>query len=159
MEFFVWCLCFVLCGLGVLGSVVPAVPGLVLIFIAALIHKLIMPEYLSWVSVIAVASLCALSWVGDFFSTWAGTKWAGATRYGLVGALIGGIIGIFLGVYGLILCPILGSFIGEFIGSQGQFKPALRASMGTGMGMAFSTVVRFLLALVAVGVLIVDWLR
>ncbi len=55
-----WTLAVALILLGIAGSVLPGLPGAPLILLAAVIHKVYLPPYLSWWVVAALAALFVL---------------------------------------------------------------------------------------------------
>lgn len=154
MEWVVWTSSALLLLGGLVGSIVPALPGVGLILLATIIHKWFLPEFLSWWTVGLTAAAFVLSLGIDFMGTAMGAKWGGASKKGLYGALIGAVVGIFFGLPGLLLGPILGAMVGELIALRTP-EQATRAGLGAGLGFAFSTFLRFLLALlVVIGVLL-----
>ncbi len=156
MEALVWVLTAVLILAGLAGIFIPVFPGMMLIFAAALLHRLTLPEYLSWWTVALTGVLTAADFALSGLGSLAGAKWAGASKAGLAGAAIGLLVGIFFGPPGIILGPILGAVIGELSIARKGFKKASKAALGTGVGMAASTALRFLLGLLAVAVMIAD---
>lgn len=141
---------------GVAGSVLPALPGIALIFAGVLIHKLLLPDVLSGWVVAFVGVSVFLSWGIDFIGSAVGARWGGATRWGLIGAAAGGLVGLFFGLPGLILGPVAGAFIGELLAAGRGVFAATRAGVGAGMGLALSTALRLALALLCVALIVVD---
>lgn len=156
MVILAWSVLVVGCFIGVVGTVVPALPGLAVIAIAALIHKLMLPEYLSWWTLVGLGIAVALSFGIDLLGTVAGAKWGGATKWGLWGAAIGGLVGIFFGLPGLILGPLMGAFVGEILSARRSVSDAAKAGVGAGVGIAIATVLRLLLALIVIAGIVVD---
>jgi len=156
MEIFAWVLLIVLVVVGLAGMILPGVPGTALILLGAIIHRLILPMYISWVVIVILGFGVALSWAIDFFGSTMGAKWGGASRWGILGAMAGAIIGIFFFPFGLVLGPLIGAFLGELIAARANLKQATRAGVGAGLGIAISTVLRGLLALILVCLLIFD---
>jgi hypothetical protein len=149
-----WILLLTLAGLA--EVFLPALPGLALIAVGAVVHKLILPEFLSWWVVGTVIVLAVVSTAVDLVGSLAGAKWGGASRAGLVGAALGLIIGLPFSPFGLILGPMIGAFAAEILFARRGTDAAVRSGLGAGLGLAISTVVRTCLALVAVLMLIVD---
>src|ERR1044071_8103709 len=79
---------------GLIGVVVPVLPGTTLILIAAMVHKWLRPEDLSWMAVGFVAIFWACSVIVDFVGVLLGTKWFRGGKWGMAGASGGALIGM-----------------------------------------------------------------
>lgn len=145
---------------GIIGAVVPAVPGISLIAIAILIWGLV--NGLSSVSVaLPLAIVLLVVSIGiDFLATYYGAKQAGASKWGQLGALIGLVVGI-LGllpalpvggpILGILIGPILGAIVGEFLYRR-DLKLAAKAALGIVVGSLVGNLIQGLLAIAAVAV-------
>jgi uncharacterized protein YqgC (DUF456 family) len=121
----VWSLTICLLLVGLIGSVVPFLPGPLLIFAAGIIHTVLLPEAGMSVWGFVVLSLgIVLSYVIDFVSGAMGARWFGASRWGIAGVFIGGIVGMFFVPVGLILGPLLGGVAFELIFAKKRLQPA-----------------------------------
>ncbi|MGC3991356.1 MAG: DUF456 family protein [Chthoniobacteraceae bacterium] len=152
METFWWVLTFVLMALGVVGTVVPLIPGSVIILAAAVLHRLMLgPEHSAgWATFIALTVLMLLSQAVDFISGSVGAKYFGATRWGAIGGILGGIVGIFFGLPGIFFGPLIGVAVGELLGGRGVL-PAGKSAWGTLLGTVAGIVAKLGIALVMVG--------
>ena len=148
---------------GVIGAVVPALPGTSLIVIAILIWGAM--QGFSSVSVaLTVAIAVFLLSIGvDFLATFWGAQKAGASRWGQIGAIVGlfaGVLGLlpalpFGGpILGLFLGPFLGAFVGEFL-YQRNLKRALKAAIGVVISALVGNLIQGLLALATVMVFVI----
>ena len=121
---------------GILGTLIPVLPGTIVAFSGVFIHKLWMGvESVSWTFVAICALIAAASLLFDWLFTWWGAKRYGASAKGALGAIVGGILGIFLlsPLIGLIVGPIAGAILFELM--DGRDRPeALRAGWGTFIG-------------------------
>ena len=117
-------LTLVLMVVGLLGSVLPGLPGVTLIFLSALVYALLTDFRTVGAAVlVALFMFAALALVTDFVATSYGARRFGASNWGTLGGAIGGIAGalvglLFLGIgslLGLILGTITGVFIGEYL--------------------------------------------
>src|SRR4051794_19800802 len=96
--------------IGLIGSIVPGLPGTPLVLVAAVGHRLYFGSTSASNAVLVTLLLLTIfSLVLDFVASVFGTKKFGATWLGAVGAVIGGIIGIFFALPGIILGPFLGA--------------------------------------------------
>ncbi len=120
---------------GVVGCVLPAVPGTPLIFAMALVHRLIVgPSGAQWWVLIVLGVLAALSLIADFVASFYGARTLGASRWGMIGAVVGGLVGLFFGPMGIILGPFIGAFAFEFIGGR-EWRDSARAGAGATLGL------------------------
>jgi uncharacterized protein YqgC (DUF456 family) len=121
---------------GLIGTVIPGIPGAPLILAAAVIHKIYFRDAsASYFVLVALTLLTVLSLVLDFLGTMLGAKKLGATWRGIVGAMLGAIVGLFFNLPGLILGPIIGAFLFEFLAGR-EWKDSARAGVGALLGMA-----------------------
>src|SRR5262245_35839472 len=112
MELFWWAITLLLMAIGLIGTVLPVFPGPILIFAAALIHRLILgPEKgLGWPGLLVLLFLGLTTIAIDFFGGWLGAQRFGATRWGTLGAILGALVGLFFGLPGLLIGPVIGAF-------------------------------------------------
>ncbi len=153
----VWTLTISLMVLGVLGAVLPFLPAPLLIFLAGVIHTLLLPESgMSWTGLILLGLLLVIAYVLDFVSGAMGAKWYGASRWGIAGVFIGGIVGFFFSLPGLIIGPIAGGLAFELWFAKKEMKPAMKSTWGTIVGTGAGLVLRLVVSLVMVAVFVVD---
>jgi uncharacterized protein YqgC (DUF456 family) len=120
---------------GLIGSIVPALPGPPLVLIAAIGHRLCFGDQsVSGLVLIILVLLTIGSIVMDHFTSMYGAKWFGATWRGIVGAALGGIVGMFFSLPGLIIGPFLGATVLELMGGY-KFDKASRAGLGATVGL------------------------
>lgn len=138
---------------GLVGCVLPVVPGHVILLIAALAHRLMLGEAsgLRWWSFVVLVALMAISQTCEMVSGAAGTKWFGGTRWGAVGAIVGSIVGMFFLPFGLLLGPLIGAFVAEIAFAKTHPKPAAISGVGSVVGvlagMGFKIVIGLLMIL------------
>ncbi|RME69181.1 MAG: DUF456 domain-containing protein [Verrucomicrobia bacterium] len=142
--------------LGVVFVFLPVIPGPLLIVLGAIVHKLLLPDWLSWWMIGALGVLAVLERVADFVGTMAGAKWMGATKWGILGAVIGGVVGLFFGIIGIFVGPVIGAAVGEWLFARRHPKESMKAGVGAGVGVGVSTVVRLGIALGMAFLVVVD---
>lgn len=138
--------------IGLVGTLIPILPGLPLIYFAFLIYGLLthwqdygIPFMLIW------GMITFLLVIIDYYAGALGAKKYGASSAGIWGAVIGGILGvIFLGFLGIILGPIFGAFTGELLSGKSKAS-ALQASWGTFIGFLAGSMLNVITALVMIG--------
>lgn len=134
--------------LGLIGSILPALPGTPLVFLAAVGHRLYFGEASASNLVLAIlGGLMTVSLVLDFVGTALGAKKFGATWRGALGAAIGGLIGLFFALPGIIIGPFLGAMLFEMLGDK-EIKAAARAGLGAMIGLLLGAVGKFSVAVV-----------
>jgi uncharacterized protein YqgC (DUF456 family) len=124
----------VLVVLGVIGSILPVLPGPTLSYIGLICLYFVRPGSVSvvWL-VIFAAALILLTVINYLMPIW-GSKFAGASKKGLTGAIVGSLIGIiFFPPLGIFVGAFLGAFLGELAGGK-QPPDAIRAGIGTFLG-------------------------
>jgi uncharacterized protein YqgC (DUF456 family) len=151
VDSFWWFVAVIVMAIGLIGTVLPVLPGTTIILAGAVVHRIMVgPEKgMSWWSLGALVVLVLLSYALEFASGYFGAKYFGATRWGVIGAVIGGIIGIFTGFITLLFLPIVGAIIGEVIGGQKLVK-AGKAGWGTLLGNLAGMIGKMLIGLAMV---------
>jgi uncharacterized protein len=121
---------------GLVGCVLPVLPGHLIIIVAAVAHRLMLQgeSGLRWWSFLILAVLMAASQTFEFVSGAAGSKWFGGTKWGAGGALIGTLVGIFFFPIGLLLGPLIGAFVFEMAFAKKETKHAAISGVGSVVG-------------------------
>ncbi len=150
LEIIAWTILVLFLLLGLIGILLPVMPGILLILAGVVLHKILLPGYLSgWT--LGVVGLGVLATLGlDLLGSLAGAKWGGASKQGMVGLGVGSIVGIFFAPAGLILGPLIGVFIGEILVASRSVAEGAKAGVGATLGVAVSTLLKFLLGLILV---------
>ena len=156
MELFWWFCAIVLFAVGLIGTVVPALPGTTIILAAAIIHRVMVgaDKSIGWKTMIILVLLTLVSYVFDFVGSYFGSKYFGATKWGAFGAILGALIGLLFGVIGLFAGPVIGAVAGEFIAGK-RMIDAGRAGWGSLLGNLGSMIGRLLIALVMITIFLV----
>ena len=152
MNYLWWTVTIVLMLIGLVGTVVPLLPGTTIILAAAVLHHLMLGEAqsVSWWTLGGLIFLTALTFLIDFVSGTVGAKWFGASRWGAIGGLIGAVVGLFFGLIGIFVGPLLGVLAGELLGGKG-ILPAANSTWGTVLGTTAGIILRFVIAVVMIG--------
>jgi len=151
MELVWWLVAIVVMAIGLLGTVLPVVPGTTIILAAAIVHRIALgPEKsLAWWHIAALVLLTLISYAVEYASGYFGAKRFGATKWGVFGAIVGGIAGMFFPFPGLLVGPVVGAFAGELVAGQRMVK-AGRAGWGTLLGNLAGMLLKLILGLVMV---------
>ncbi len=139
---------------GFLGTIIPFLPGHLIIFFAAVAHWLMLREEsgVEWWTFAVLVVLLIISQVFEFLSGAMGSRWFGGSRWGAGGALLGGIVGMFFLPFGLILGPLVGAMVFEFAFA----KKEVRESTVSGVGSVLGTVAGLMVKII-VGVTMIVW--
>ncbi len=115
--------------LGIIGCLVPVLPGPPISFIGILLlHFSRFGDFSDTVLIVLGAVTVVVTILDYIVPVW-GTKKFGGSKYGTRGATVGLIIGLFLGPLGMIIGPLIGAFVGEMI-----FKDDINYAMKAGFG-------------------------
>lgn len=150
MDILVWSAAIILMVIGLVGSVVPLLPGTTLILAGVLLQKWLLPDTLTWLAVGWIAGFWFLSVIADIGCTIIGTKLFGGTKWGMAGATGGAVVGMFVSIPALIMATILGAVVAEKWLGKRTGQQALRAGAGAAVGFVLSIFARLGCGLVMV---------
>jgi uncharacterized protein YqgC (DUF456 family) len=153
MELLCWLITIVLFAVGLIGTIVPILPGTTIILAAAVIHRIMLgPEKsVGWRTLSILIVLTLATYALDFLGGYFGAKYFGATRWGALGAIVGALAGLFFGILGLFVGPVIGAVAAEFIGGKRMIE-AGRAGWGSLLGNLAGMVGKLLIALAMIAV-------
>jgi uncharacterized protein YqgC (DUF456 family) len=158
MNTLLWILSILLVIVGLVGIIVPALPGPVLVFGGLLMAAWIDGfEKVGWVPLMVLGALTALSFLADLMATGVGAKKAGASKQAVIGATIGTVVGIFFGIVGVFVGPFMGAAAGEFLANRNLVK-AGKVGYGTLFGLVLGAALKIALALTMIGVFVTAYL-
>src|SRR5690554_678078 len=155
MEYFIFIISLLFVLAGVLGSVLPALPGPPISWIGLLIlYTTSGIEFDYWILGVTFFITLIIT-ILDYVIPAQGTKRFGGSKYGVWGTNIGLIVGIFAPIpLGFIIGPFVGAFIGELIYERNNSKRALKAATGSFIGFVVSTFMKFVYCMVLLGIYI-----
>lgn len=153
-----YALAVVLVLVGIAGVILPALPGLPLVFVGMLLAAWAGDfQKISWITLVVLGLLTVLSLAVDFFATMLGAKRVGASRKALLGAVVGTFAGLFLGgPIGLFAGPFIGALLGELWHSR-ELGKATKVGLGTWLGILLGTVLKLGLAFAMLGLFAFAW--
>lgn len=146
---------------GLLGTVLPAIPGLPLMFVGAwLLAYTGDYQIIGTTTLVVLGILVAAGSAMDYVAGLLGAKFTGASKPALWGAFAGSIIGLFFGLPGLILGPLVGAALGELwarrsllaagkvgVGTFIGFIIGVAAKLGSALAILLTVVVMFVISL------------
>lgn len=145
--------------IGIIGCVAPVLPGVPLAYLGLLLlhwteRVQFSCQFLTvWAVIVVVIQLL------DYFIPAWGTKKFGGTKWGVWGSTIGLFVGLFMGPMGIVIGPFVGAVVGELlyfnrhpqtaqstdeIGKNSQFNRALRAGLGSFIGLLTGTILKLI---------------
>lgn len=147
---------------GLLGCVLPVLPGVPLAYLGLLLLHWTERVQFSWQFLVVWAVIVVVIQVLDFVIPAWGTKKFGGTKWGVSGSTIGLLVGLFMGPFGIVIGPFAGAVIGELlyfnrhpqyssmssssvqtdVKTQSNFNKALRAGFGSFLGFLTGTLLK-----------------
>lgn len=149
-----WLLAALIVIAGLAGTVVPAIPGVPLVFAGLFVGAWIGNfQIVGWGTMGILALLAAVAWIVDFVAGAAGARYLGASSRAFWGATMGAIVGIFFGLAGMLLGPFIGAMMGELSGGSDLIQSG-RAGVGAWIGMVVATAAKLALAFLMIGIFV-----
>lgn len=157
IQWLYYTLAILLILVGVAGVILPALPGLPLVFAGMLLAAWAGDfQQIGWVTLVLLGALTALSVAVDFFATLLGAKRVGASRKALLGAALGTFAGLFFGLIGLFAGPFVGALLGELWHGK-EIQQATKVGLGTWLGILLGVVLKLGLAFAMLGLFVFAW--
>ena len=142
---------------GLLGVVLPALPGLPLVFAGMLVAAWAGGfEEIGVFTLVVLGLLTLVSFLVDFWATAHGAKRVGASRKALIGAVLGTFAGLFFAPIGLFIGPFVGALVGELLHGR-ELGAAARVGFGTWLGIVLAIVLKLGLAFAMLGIFAFAW--
>lgn len=147
---------------GLVGTVLPALPGLPLVFCGMLLAAWTDGFRHIGVPMLVVLGLLTLFSLGvDFWATAHGAKRVGASRLAVAGAMIGTLGGLLFGPLGLLFGPFAGALAGELLHRRSLQREhlghAAKVGFGTWFGIVLGTALKLALAFAMLGLFALAW--
>ena len=153
-----WILAFVLILVGLIGTLLPVMPGALLVFLGMFAGAWADDfSRVGWAVLGVLAILTVLFYVLDFLAGAYGARRLGASRWGVVGAILGALVGMFFGFIGVVVGPFVGAVVGELLARRGLLE-ASRAGAGAWIGLVLSIAARLALIFAMLGIFVVAYL-
>lgn len=147
-----WAVAALLVLVGLAGTVLPALPGPVLVFaglwLAAWADGFVR---VGWPTLLLLAVLTALAYLVDLAAAALGVRRFGASKRAAVGAALGTLLGLFFGLPGLVVGPFVGAVAGE-IWARRALEGAGKAGAAAWIGFLVGSVVKLGIVFAMVGI-------
>ena len=151
-QVLLWLLAAILIAIGFAGLLLPALPGIPLVF-AGLVLLAWADNfvYVGWITLTLLGVLALVSYGIDLLASALGARKFGASPRAVIGAALGAFIGMFFGLPGLVLGPFIGAVIGELT-VRASVRAATQAGVGATIGLLFGALLKVALAFTMIGV-------
>lgn len=147
-----WFLCIALIVLGLAGTVLPVLPGTLLVWggivLGAWIDNF---SRVGTTTVLVISALAILAWGLDYVAGLMGARKAGASKQALLGAALGTVTGLFMGLVGVLFMPLFGAAVGEYLARRDHSR-AVKVGVATWIGIMVGLVAKVALAFIMVGI-------
>jgi uncharacterized protein len=142
---------------GVLGIILPALPGVPLVFAGMWLAAWAGDYQQVGVATVGILAVLAVLSLGiDILGTLLGARRVGASRMALVGAAVGTVVGLFFGIIGIFIGPFVGALAGEFLHGR-KVGRAARVGAGTWVGIVIAAALKLALAFAMLGLFALAW--
>ena len=146
---------FLLMLIGLIGTVLPIIPGTILIFAGALLYALVDQfQAVGWPTLVVLGVLTVVATTADLWVSSIGAKIGGASGWSVLIGLLAGLAGFMIfNLVGAIIGAILGVLLTEIV-RLGDLRQALKAGGGWLVGWLLSTVVQLGVGLIMLAIFI-----
>lgn len=135
----------IICGIiGLLGTIVPVLPGTIISYAGLLCISFSSYSELSVFALVVWGIIAVAVIVMDYVLPGYFSKKFGGTKAGVTGATVGTIFGIFFGPMGIILGPFFGAVLGELMAEKLTFNQALKVGFGSMMSFLVGTLFKLI---------------
>lgn len=156
-SFILYLLSAVFVIVGVAGVIVPALPGVPLIFAGLLVAAWTDGfQRVGWVALTILGVLTVVSFLIDILSTTLGAQRMGASRKALWGAAIGTLAGLFFFPIGLIVGPFAGAMLGEYLHER-RLGQSAKIGAATWIGIMLGMMFNLGLSFAMIGLFAAAW--
>lgn len=145
MDYLLLVIGFLCMVVGILGSVLPILPGPIMSWIGLfLLYFTKTVPHNNWILGFTLVATIVIT-ILDYTIPAKGTKRFGGSRYGVWGTNIGLIIGLFFPPIGFIVGLFVGAFVGEICFNPKDKNRALKAAFGAFLGFLTSGFIKLVL--------------
>ena len=146
MELLLIVISFILIIVGLLGCILPVLPGPPLAYVGLLLVHVTDKVDFSAIQLVCWLLLVIVLQVLDYLIPMLGSKYTGGSEYGNRGSIAGTVLGLFFMPWGIIAGPFLGAVLGELLGGR-DLPKAMKAGLGTFFGVVLGVLLKMVLCL------------
>ena len=156
MEYFLLILGLLLMIVGIIGSLLPALPGPPISWVGILMLYLCEGISINYWILAVTLLIAVIIGILDYIIPAKGTKYFGGSKYGIWGTNIGLVVGIFAPIpFGFLIGPFVGALVGELIYNSQEKGRAFKAATGSFIGFLAGTFMKVLVSLLFLGLFLV----
>jgi uncharacterized protein YqgC (DUF456 family) len=156
-SFILYLLAVVLVLVGIAGVILPALPGIPLVFaglvLAAWVDDFV---HVGWLPLTVLGLLTLLSFAVDILATVVGAQRVGASRKALWGTFLGSIVGVFFMPIGLFVGPLAGALLGEYWHTR-ELGRSTKVGLATWLGILLGFALKLALVIAMLGLFAFAW--
>ena len=157
MDILLYVIAIALVVVGLVGAIVPTLPGIPLIFAGIwLIAGVDRYHHVGLWWMVGIAGIGAVGLTLDLLAGALGAKRVGASKQAVWGALAGTVIGLLFGLPGLLLGPFIGAVLGELAAGNSVLRSA-HVGASAWLGLIFGTIIKLVSSLMMVVLFGAGW--
>lgn len=139
---------------GLAGVIIPVLPGVPLIFAAAVLYGILTGfEDIGLHVILILGGLTAVALVIDYMANFLSVRKMGGSIAGAIGAVLGLLVGVFFGLVWIIVLPFVFAVALELIAGR-EANQALKSGVGSLVGLVFGGLTRFVIGCVMMGIFV-----
>ncbi|NYF34627.1 hypothetical protein HDC96_000390 [Stenotrophomonas sp. JAI102] len=156
-SFILYLLAVVLVLVGIAGVILPALPGIPLVFAGLLLAAWADDfVHVGWLPLTVLGLLTLLSFAVDILATVVGAQRVGASRKALWGTFLGSIVGVFFMPIGLFVGPLAGALLGEYWHTR-ELGRSTKVGLATWLGILLGFALKLALVIAMLGLFAFAW--
>jgi len=157
MDLLLYVIGAALIGVGLVSTIVPALPGIPLIFGGIwLIAGVDRYHHLGLWWLLGIAVVGAIGLMVDLLAGALGAKRVGASKQAVWGALMGAVIGMLFGLPGVLLGPFVGAVLGELAAGHSILR-STHVGVSAWLGLICGTIMKLVSSLIMVALFCAGW--
>ena len=142
MTVLILIIAFTLLLLGLLGSIIPGLPGPPISYFAVLLIHIFKGTLISFSFLWTWAIIVAIVFVLDYTLQAWGVKKFGGGRKSTIGTFLGLFVGLLFPPIGLLVGPFVGAFLGALSEVKGDNTRAMKVAIGSFIGFVTGTALK-----------------
>lgn len=156
-SFIFYLLAGLLVAIGIAGILLPALPGLPLVFSGLLLAAWADDfQRVGWLPLLALGVMTLVSVLVDIVASALGARGLGASRQAMLGAIVGSLVGLLFLPWGLLAGPFFGALLGEYWQTR-KLGLATKVGLATWLGLVIAVALKLGLAVAMLGLFALAW--
>ncbi len=143
MDIFLLIVAFLFMLIGIIGCIIPGLPGTPLAYVGLWIAHATDRIDFTWQTLLIWGLVTLVVSILDYVVPAWGTKHYGGTKYGVWGSTIGVFVGLAFGAVGVIVGPLVGAVLGELVSGK-EWQQAIKAGWGSFIGILTGTILKLI---------------